>query len=168
MFSRQNCYSMKRFLNQQFTTSILDGTFAKRIEQTTVTSTNSPQDEKKVPDGEILEAPTYNLSNDDDDDDDDHVAPNPVEDKGDTSTKDAPDDLNDSTLQNMEDMLNEAVKDMKDVGMEDDDINDILTSPPKKSTDDGKDDLAEHDDTFAELDAMLSDADAELNELLNS
>ena len=65
-------------------------------------------------------------------------------------------------------MLNEAVKDMKDVGMEDDDINDILTSPPKKSMGEGKDDLAEHDDTFAELDAMLSDADAELNELLNS
>lgn len=160
---------MKRFLNQQFTTSILDGTFAKRIEQTTVTSTNSPQDEKKVPDGEILEAPIYNLSNDDDDDDDDdHVAATPVEDKGTSATEDSPDDLNDSTLQSMEDMLNEAVKDMKDVGMEDDDINDILTSPPKKSTGEGKDDLAEHDDTFAELDAMLSDADAELNELLNS
>ena len=160
---------MKRFLNQQFTTSILDGTFAKKIEQTTVTNSNTAQDEKKVPDGEILEAPTYNLSNDDDDDDDDdHVAANPVEDKGDTPTKDVPDDLNDSTLQNMEDMLNEAVKDMKDVGMEDDDINDILTSPPKQSTGDGKDDIAEHDDTFAELDAMLSDADAELNELLNS
>ena len=159
---------MKRFLNQQFTTSILDGTFAKKIEQTTVTNSNTAQDERKVPDGEILEAPTYNLSNDDDDDDDDHVAADPVEDKGDTPTKDAPDDLNDSTLQNMEDMLNEAVKDMKDVGMEDDDINDILTSPPKQSTGDGKDDIAEHDDTFAELDAMLSDADAELNELLNS
>ena len=32
----------------------------------------------------------------------------------------------------------------------------------------GTDDLAEHDDTSAELDAMLSDAEKELNEPLNS
>ena len=62
----------------------------------------------------------------------------------------------------MEDMLNEAVKDMSDLGVEDDDINNILTSPKNA------DDLAETDDTFAELDAMLNDADKELNELLNS
>ena len=67
------------------------------------------------------------------------------------------------TLENMEDMLAEAVKDMGDLGMEDDHINEILSSPPPKQT--ASDD---HDDTFAELDAMLNDADKELNELLNS
>ncbi|KAL7537188.1 hypothetical protein ACHAXR_011730 [Thalassiosira sp. AJA248-18] len=154
---------MKRFLGQQFTTSILDGTFAKMVKKPDATS-----DEKKsaapVPQGEILEQPTYNLSNDEDDDDD--VIPEAV--KKDTPIKETPDELNDSTMQNMEDMMNEAVKDMSDLGMEDDEINNILTSPPRKTSSKETDDLTDHDDTFAELDAMLSDADKELNELLNS
>jgi len=152
---------MQRFLNQQFTTSILDGTFAKNgISNTTDDS------EKKVPEGEILVAPTYNAAIDDDDDDDDDEE----DATDDTPTKDTPDELNDSTLQNMENMLNEAVKDMSDAGMDDDEIEEILTSPRSSSAgaSDHASDLAEHDETFAELDAMLSDADAELNELLNS
>ena len=48
--------------------------------------------------------------------------------------------------------------------MGNDDILSILNSPPSKSSNiDG-----DNDDTFAELDAMLSDADKELNDLLNS
>ncbi|KAL7437565.1 hypothetical protein ACHAXH_003543 [Discostella pseudostelligera] len=62
-------------------------------------------------------------------------------------------------------MLDEAVKDLSDLGVDDDGINEILTSPTNRT---GKDDLADHDDAFAELDAMWSDADKELDELLNS
>mmetsp|Transcript_13886 Transcript_13886/g.33635 ORF Transcript_13886/g.33635 Transcript_13886/m.33635 type:complete len:771 (-) Transcript_13886:40-2352(-) len=158
---------MKRFLNQQFTTSILDGTFMKKVKDVEH-KTGSPQSDKQtgvsVPQGEILEQPAYNLSNDDDDDDDDDVIP--VADKKETPIKEEnTDDANDTTMQNMEDMLSEAVKDMSELGMEDDDINTILSSPSKKKS---TDDLTEHDDTFAELDAMLSDADKELNELLSS
>jgi hypothetical protein len=156
---------MKRFLGQQFTTSILDGSFGKMKKKT-----DSPRGEKKtslpVPQGEILDQPTYNLSNEDEEDDE--GVPSKAEEKKETTTDDKHDDLNDSTLQNMEDMLNEAVKDMTDLGMENDQIQNILSSPPKRASDEVTDDLKEHDDTFAELDAMLSDADKELNELLNS
>ncbi len=141
---------MKRFLNQEFTTSILDGTFVNN-RQVNIHKGYSPRDEK-APQGEVLDQPTYNLSNDDDDDD----------------VKEKTDGLNDSSLQNVEDMLNEAVKDLSDIGMDDDEINEILTSPTNRGTGKEKDDLADHDDAYAELDAMLSDADKELNELLNS
>lgn len=137
---------MKRFLNQQFTTSILDGTFMMSSASANTRKVDSPRDEP-VPQGEILEQPTYNLSNDDDDDD----------------AKEAP--KNDSTLQTVDNMLSEAVKDMTDFGVDDDDINEILTSPTNRT---GKDDIADHDDTYAELDAMWSEADKELDELLKS
>lgn len=140
---------MKRFLNQQFTSSILDGTFMMSG-TTDNRKADSPRDDP-VPQGEILDQPAYNLSNNDDDDDDD--------------VKETSTSLNDSTLQSMENMLSEAVKDMSDFGVDDDDINEILTSPTNRT---GKDDLADHDDTYAELDAMWSDADKELDELLNS
>jgi len=155
---------MKRFLNQQFTTSILDGSFGKKSPPSE-TSSGEKKAAARVPQGEILEQPKYNFSNDDDDDDD--VAPEAK--KEETPVKEQPEEeITDPTLQNMEDILNEAVKDMSDLGMGDDHINNILTSPAKKTSSEEKDDLKEHDDTFAELDAMLSDADKELNELLNS
>ena len=145
---------MKRFLNQKFTASILDGTFGKD-DAVVSNPPASPFEEERgnvpVPQGEVLEQCKH-LSNDDHDDDD-HM-------KNDNVVGEIVDNINDTTLDNMDDMLAEAVKDMGDLGMEDDHINDILTSPPKKFDD--------HDDTFAELDAMLSDADRELNELLNS
>uniref|UniRef100_A0A7S2LQS3 Uncharacterized protein n=2 Tax=Skeletonema marinoi TaxID=267567 RepID=A0A7S2LQS3_9STRA len=153
---------MKRFLNQKFTTSILDGTFHRKDDVVTKPPVSPVQEERvnvPVPQGEVLEQCKH-LSNDDydDDDDDDHLN---------VSGNDAEDEMvgsmNDTTLENMEDMLAEAVKDMGDLGMEDDHINEILSSPPPKQT--ASDD---HDDTFAELDAMLNDADKELNELLNS
>ncbi len=136
---------MKRFLNQQFTTSILDGTFMLSA-AADAHKVDSPRDEP-VPQGEILDQATYNLSNDDDDDD----------------VEEAPNRTNDSTLQTVDNMLSEAVKDMSDFGVDDDDINELLTSPTNRTD---KDD--EHDDTYAELDAMWSDADKELDELLNS
>lgn len=163
---------MKRFLNQQFTTSILDGTFLKSAQL--VQKTGSPGDDKTAaaPVGEIIEQPTYDLSHDDDDDDDVMIpettnGKSPV--KVNTPVKENLDESNDDALQDMEDMLNEAVQDMSDMGMEKTDINNILTSPPKKKvSSEGTDDLTEHDDTFAELDAMFNDADKELNDLLNS
>lgn len=143
---------MKRFLSQQFTVSILDGTF--RSSATDAIDENI----STVPQGEVLEQPTHytQLSNDDDDD----VIIKSFE------RKEAPineivDSLNDSTMENMEQMLDEAVKDMSDLGMEDDDINDILESSKEGEG------WGDTDDTFAELDAMLIDADKELNELLS-
>jgi len=163
---------MKRFLNQQFTLSILDGTFGKgRV-------SGVRTDDVPVPQGVILEQPKYNLSNDDVDDEEDDAMPKegPEEEAKKTLTKVKPDDTNDQssldpTLQNMEDMLNEAMKDMSDFGMDKADITKFLSSPPKKllsNESQETDDLSDHDDTFAELDAMLSDADKELNDLLNS
>lgn len=146
---------MKRFLNQQFTMTILDGTL--RSSATDATDENI----STVPQGEVLEQPTYNtqLSNDDDDDDDDVIIKS-VE-KKESPIDEIVDSLNDSTMENMEQMLDEAVKDMSDLGMEDDDINNILESSKEGEG------WGDTDDTFAELDAMLSDADKELNELLS-
>mmetsp|Transcript_21575 Transcript_21575/g.35588 ORF Transcript_21575/g.35588 Transcript_21575/m.35588 type:complete len:692 (-) Transcript_21575:1626-3701(-) len=152
---------MKRFLNQKFTTSILDGT----LHATDVADSKPPASPVKeepvnvsVPQGEVLEQCKH-LSNDDhdDDEDDEHLQGN-----GNYVEDEVVDNMNDTTLENMENMLAEAVKDMGDLGMEDDHINEILTSPPKKTASD------DHDDTFAELDDMLAEADKELNELLNS
>ena len=151
---------MKRFLNQQFTTSILDGTFhneAATVSQSPASPVMEERANLPVPQGEVLEQCEH-LSNDDNDDDDDDI----LNQSGDSIANEVMGSNNDTTLDNMEDMLAEAVKDMGDMGMEDDHINEILTSPPKKTTSD------DHDDTFAELDAMLNDADKELNELLNS
>lgn len=163
---------MKRFLGQQFTTSIIDGSFAKMAKKND--TSRDGKNGASVPQGEILEQPTYNLSNDDDDDDDDVAIPQAtLAVKKETPIKETPvkekvDDVDDPTLQNMEDILNEAVKDMSDLGMGDDQINTILATPPKKSSSEETDDLTDQDDTFAELNAMFSDADKELNELLNS
>ena len=55
---------MQRFLSQQFTTSILDGTFISETKKDATTSSSTPV-------GEVLEQPSYNLSNEEDDDDDD-------------------------------------------------------------------------------------------------
>lgn len=160
---------MKRFLNQQFTTSILDGTFAKSNTVSVKKPTESPKEEKKepspVPQGEILEQPTYNLSHDDDDDDDDDVIPEAQTSKDEAPAEEPSSAVDDSDIQNMEAMLSEAAKDLSDMGMEDDDINNILTSPRNQED---NDDLGFQDDAFAELDAMLSDADKELNEILSS
>lgn len=151
---------MKRFLNQKFTTSILDGTFQTDVVVSKPSA--SPAEEEPlnvpVPQGEVLEQCKH-LSADsyDDDEDDDHL-----KDSGNNVEDEMVGKMNDTTLDNMENMLAEAVKDMGDLGMEDDHINEILTSPIKESASDY------NDDTFAELDAMLSDADKELNELLNS
>lgn len=153
---------MKRFLNQKFTTSILDGTFHKEDAVVSKPAASPVKEERvnaPVPQGEVLEQ-CMHLSNDDNDDDDDvedHLKKN-----DDYAENEMVDNINDTTLDNMEDMLAEAVKDMGDLGMEDDHINEILTSPPKKTESD------DNDDSFAELDAMLNDADRELNELLNS
>lgn len=156
---------MKRFLGQQFTTSILDGSFAKLKMSKKI---EAKKGVAPVPQGEILEQPTYNLSNDDDDDVDDvDVTPKA------TGKKEAPIEntlveREDPTLQNLDDILNDAVKDMSDLGMENDHINNILSSPLKRSPSKETDDLKEHDDAFAELESMFGDADRELNELLNS
>jgi hypothetical protein len=150
---------MKRFLNQQFTTSILDGTFQKSTSDV-INKVNSSRDEEmSVPQGEILEQPTYNLSNDDDDDDD---GVSKLAEKEASIEEEGPDPLNDSTMQTMEDLLDEAVKDMSDLGMEDEDINGILESGKENEG------WGDNDDTFAELDAMLNDADKELADLLSS
>eukprot|EP00956_Cyclotella_meneghiniana_P007670 scaffold10284_cov61-Cyclotella_meneghiniana.AAC.5 len=65
---------MKRFLNQASTTSILNGSFVSESEAAATTTASSSILHKSapaaVPQGEIIEQPKYNLSNDDDADDD--------------------------------------------------------------------------------------------------
>jgi hypothetical protein len=151
---------MKRFLNQAFTTSILDGTFVKPAPAATKPASLSEQTSSShVPQGEILEQPNYNLSNDEDDDDD---VPEATSSSGseEIKTPTKSDKLNE-TLQDVDDIIEEAKRDMEDMGMGDEDINNILNSPPSKS-------VSKDDDDFAELNAMFSDADKELNDLLNS
>jgi len=167
---------MKRFLNQQFTTGILDGSFGKG--RAAAQKAESERSGASVPQGEILEQPKYHLSlshdeDDDDDDDDDDVnvpvVPKaPEAEKKETPIKEEPEEIDDPTLQNIEDILNDAVQDMSDIGMCPKDIDSILTSPPKISSSSEKDDIADQEDAFAELNAMFSDADKELNDLLNS
>lgn len=173
---------MKRFLNQQFTISILDGSY--KGTPATKTADSSGEDEKpstpvSVPQGEVLEPPTYNHTFSNDDEDDDHIAApvaekkvSPIKDAneggdGEGDSAEAGDILNDSTMENMNELMSDAMKDLSDLGMDDEEIDSILTSPSKKTSSE-TDDLTEHDETFAELDAMLSDADKELNELLSS
>ena len=66
--------NMKRFLNQASTTSILNGSFVSESEAAATTTPSSSNLHKSapaaVPQGEIIEQPKYNLSNDDDADDD--------------------------------------------------------------------------------------------------
>ena len=164
---------MKRFLNQQFTTGILDGSFGKG--RAAAQKAESERSGASVPQGEILEQPKYHLSlsrdEDDDDDGDDvivPVAPKTPEAEKETPIKEEPEEIDDPTLQNIEDILNDAVQDMSDIGMCPKEIDSILTSPPKISSSSEKDDIADEDDAFAELNAMFSDADKELNDLLNS
>ena len=154
---------MKRFLNQSFTTSILDGSFVKSAPATKKPASTDTSSSAAVPQGEILEQPKYNLSNDEDDDDD--VAPQATYSSGseDVTTPTKSDKLNE-TLQDVDDIIEEAKRDMEDMGMGNDDIDNILNSPPSKTENKGGDD----DDDFAELNAMFSDADKELNDLLNS
>lgn len=154
---------MKRFLNQQFTTSILDGTFGKNAKARA--KANDSSDGTKalpVPQGEILEQPRDLI----DDEDDEDEAPNGEEKE--LPTKEKPEGQNDPTIQNMENILKEAIQDMSDHGMDAEDIDNILTSPPRKLQSKETDDLTKHDDTYSELDALWKDADEELNELLKS
>lgn len=153
---------MKRFLNQAFTTSILDGSFVKSTAPAPANpaSTGTKNSPTAVPQGEILEQPNYNLSNDEDDDDDLPVATSSSgSEELKTPTKS---DMNE-TFQEVDDLMEEAKKDMEDMGMGNEEIDDILNSPPAKS-----DSKENNDDDFAELNAMFDDADKELNDLLNS
>ncbi|KAL7514465.1 hypothetical protein ACHAXN_011723 [Cyclotella atomus] len=144
---------MKRFLNQAFTTSILDGSYVKLAPAPTkLASSGGQSSPTSVPQGEILEQPNYNFSNEDDDDDD--LPPTPTK----------PDKLNE-TFQEVDDLMTEAKKDMVAMGLDNSNIDTILNSPPAKS--EAKDDKTDDDD-FAELNAMFEDADKELNDLLNS
>ena len=138
---------MKRFLNQKFTTNLLE----------------------PVPQGEILQQCPYleDADDDDDDGDDGHV-------QVDTHDKDAvPTNKNkvaleesmeesiEETMQNMDSILEEAKRDMEDFGVVVDDIDHIISAPSEPG-------IGGDVDAFAELDAMLSDADKELDELMNS
>lgn len=159
---------MKRFLNQSFTTSILDGSFVKTSPPASKKLSTSSDEAAPavVPQGEILEQPSYNLSNEDDDDDESpipNVSATSSSGSNEIKTPTKSDKLSE-TFQDVDDIIEEAKRDMEEIGMGNDDILSILNSPPSKSSNiDG-----DNDDTFAELDAMLSDADKELNDLLNS
>ena len=138
---------MKRFLNQKFTTNLLE----------------------PVPQGEILQQCPYleDADDDDDDGDDGHVQVDTHDkdavptDKKKVALEESMEESIEETMQNMDSILEEAKRDMKDFGVVVDDIDHIISAPSEPG-------IGGDVDAFAELDAMLSDADKELDELMNS
>lgn len=134
---------MRKFLALPVTTSILDGSY-KKAESPEKAKGGSPSD---IPEGEVLK-PSSLLLNDGEEDD------------SGTKSKDADKDFE----ANMESIMKEAKEDLATfMNDEDDDA-----PMPKTTISSGgsADDIV--DDAFADLDAMLSEADKELAELMSS
>lgn len=140
---------MRKFLALPVTTSILDGSYQKPE-----TPDNTKMPSETLLEGEILERPKTALDDDDDEE-------NKVRSKNDNSDKEFE--------ANMDNIMEEAKKDFENFRMDADadpeDGADHLASA-KKSSGGDPDDIV--DDAFADLDAMLSEADKELAELMGS
>lgn len=131
---------MRKFLALPVTTSILDGSYKKAESP----EKHVRQSESDVPEGEVLEASSSLLNASEEDD---------------NEKKD--DDKDFET--NMENIMKEAKEDLANF-MDDDDEGD--TRLPTVISTESADDIV--DDAFADLDAMLSEADKELAELMGS
>jgi hypothetical protein len=134
---------MRKFLALPVTTSILDGSYKKGDSPDKVSKGTGTSSE--VPEGEVLKPASLLLNSSEDDE-----------------AQKSKDDDKDFEA-NMESIMKEAKEDLANF-MDDDDI---ANSPvPKRSTIDSgsADDIV--DDAFADLDAMLSEADKELAELM--
>lgn len=136
---------MRKFLALPVTTSILDGSYKKAESPDKVAKGGSSSD---VPEGEVLK-PSSLLLNDSEEDE--------------TSAK-AKDDDRDFEA-NMESIMKEAKEDLATF-MDDDDDGDVPLPNRTSTSGASADDIV--DDAFADLDAMLSEADKELAELMSS
>jgi len=147
---------MHKFLAKPMTTGILDGSYKG----------SSSAAGSSVPQGEVLDATTEQLYDDDDDE--------TVKSSG-TPIKPKKRDhrMTSDTLKMTDDILEEAKRDFDTYGIDDDDEEDDLdnfldkkkeATAENAGTGEGVSDI----DTVAELDAMLSAADKELNDLMKS
>lgn len=150
---------MHKFLAKPLTASILDGSYAKKNQK----GSSEQSALRPVPQGEVLERPNYNL--DDEDDDDDH--------KGSASTPDttpAKKPGDDAAFdETMDDILQEAKRDMEKLNM-DNDLDGLLSpdSVAEKKKESKANNVDGDADPVAELDAMLSAADKELADIMDS
>jgi hypothetical protein len=133
---------MRKFLALPVTTSILDGSY-KKVE----TPEKAPKGQ--IPQGEVLEPSAVLLSASEEED----TA---------SKTKDADKDFE----ANMENIMKEAKEDLATFMDDDDDDDNALPKARVPSSSGSADDIV--DDAFADLDAMLSEADKELAELMGS
>jgi hypothetical protein len=141
---------MRKFLALPVTTSILDGSYKK---PETPEKTKMPSESLQ---GEILERPKETLDADDEEE-----------------SKDKQKDNDKEFEENMENIMKEAKEDFQNFRMDDDvdpedDAEHVVTSKSKGDGDENADADAIVDDAFADLDAMLSEADKELAELMGS
>ena len=139
---------MRKFLALPVTTSILDGSYKK---PETPEKTKIPSESLQ---GEILERPKEALDADDEEE-----------------SKDKQKDNDKKFEENMENIMKEAKEDFQNFRMDDDvdpedDAEHVVTSKSKGDGDGDADAIV--DDAFADLDAMLSEADKELAELMGS
>lgn len=133
---------MRKFLALPVTTSILDGSYKKSDSPEKAAKEGSSSD---IPLGEVLEASTSLLNASEEDE-----------------TKAKEDDKDFEA--NMESIMKEAKEDLATFMDEDDGAPLAPRAPAAVSTSGSADDIV--DDAFADLDAMLSEADKELAELM--
>ncbi|CAB9508755.1 expressed unknown protein [Seminavis robusta] len=137
---------MRKFLALPVTTSILDGSYKKEEANPDKPARTSSSD---IPEGEVLEASSVLLNASEEDE----------------AGKESKEDDKDFEA-SMESIMKEAKEDLS--SFLDDDVGGTTMppTPPKSSGSDSADDIV--DDAFADLDAMLSEADKELAELMGS
>lgn len=136
---------MRKFLALPLTTSILDGTYEKK-DTPAPTIVDLPPLSTPAPEGEVLERSQSQLEDDDMSD-----------------GKEGAHHDDDAFHENMDNILKEAKDDLDNLNLTgEDDLNELLNVD---DTDGMSDDA---DDTLADLDAMLKNADKEFADIMNS
>lgn len=138
---------LRKFLAKSLTTSILDGSYSSKksaVPAADVSTTSA------APEGEVIEPSAAYL------DDTEETAATKEKDNAEFS----------AAMQAAEDILMEAHNDMKDLGMDDEDFDDVIPIPDKKT--DSLNETSDAKDAVTELEDMLKDADKELAELMSS
>lgn len=133
---------MRKFLAKPVTISILDGSYSAKKSGTDLSTTAAPE-------GEVIEPSAASLDD--------------AEDSAATKEKDNAEFS--AAMKAAEDILMEAHNDMKDLGMDDEDFDDMLPTPDKS---DSLNQKGDGKDAVTELEDMLKDADKELAELMSS
>ncbi|CAB9499062.1 expressed unknown protein [Seminavis robusta] len=153
---------MRKFLALPVTVGILDGTYTKKTPDTRTSNKASLE-------GEVLEASSAQLNYASEEEEDDDGKDKNDDDGKNKHTKKKDDDKDFEA--NMESIMKEAKEDLAHFATDDDDDDEdnavpLSSSAPRVSGAGDSDDIV--DDAFADLDAMLSEADKELAELMGS